>query len=347
MSNRNSLLVQIIVWGVIAFLLLGALTVFLSRSALGWRGIPSLSSWADLRTMQEESFPLDAVNELEFDFSSMDIDVYLTDGEELQVKLLANRELTPEERFISSTENGRISIENKQRFSMFNFFMISSFKKLEVYLPKQYSETLGLKTSSGNIALPDALALKAVKLRLSSGDLSGGDIQAEDFSLGVTSGNIRLSALKSPRYAIDISSGDTTLENVEGTGSIGSSSGNIRVNSLTGGAQDISTASGNITLGQFTGYGDISTQSGDIKIGSALPQGDLDIHVTSGSASIELVKEAAVNLKADVTSGDVRSSLPLSFDQHGKHATGQVGENPSATLAIRTTSGDIRISQAE
>lgn len=347
MSKRDSILVKIIVRCVIAFLLLSALVVLLSRSASGWRGIPSLTSWADLKTVQEESFDLDAINELEFDFSSMDIEVYVTDAKDLQVKLLANRDLLPEERFVSSVQDGRISIQNKQRFSFLNLFALSGLRKLEVYLPEQYGESLRLKSASGNITLPDELALKAVKLNLLSGELRGGSIQADDFNLGISSGNIRLSDVKSLRYTLKITSGDTMLESVEGTGTIRSSSGKIRINSLTGGEHEISSSSGSITLGRFIGCGSISAQSGDIEIDSALPQGDLDIKVNSGRVALELAKEAVVKVKADVTSGNVRSTLPLSYDRDGKRATGQVGENPGAMLSIRITSGDIRLSQAE
>ncbi len=347
MNNKNSILTQIIVWGIIGFLLLSAFVVLLSRSAFGFPGFPSLTAtWGELRTIQEESFPLDAVSELEFDFSSMDITVYLTKEEELRVKLLANHDLQPEELFASSVENGKVLVKSKQYHSFFRLFSFGAFKKLEVYLPERYSENLNLKTSSGNITLPEALALKSLKLHLSSGDLRGGDVNAEEFNLGVTSGNIRLNTLTSARYEMRISSGDTVVEAVAGTGSIGSSSGNIRVGSVSGGEQDISTTSGNIRVDQFAGYGEIGTQSGTVRIDSALPQGDMDVRVTSGTVSIELVKEAAVKIEASVTSGDIDCDIPLSYDKSGKHATGQVGENPTAALSIRTTSGEVRISQA-
>ncbi len=346
MSNRNSIIIRIIIWGAVAIFLLSALAMLISRAVSG-KNAWNTDFWGDIRTVQEESFSLDAIDELEFDFSSMDISVILTQEEELQVKLLANRELRSDERFISSSDNGRVLVRSQPRVDFFSLWTLNGFKKLEVYLPEKYSEALKLTTASGNITLPDGLTLKTMKMHLSSGDLRGGNIQTEDLSLGVSSGNIRLSHLKSGRYTMEITSGDTTLEALEGTGSIGSSSGNIRIGSLTGGGQNISTTSGNITLEQFTGHGEISTQSGDVRIGSALPQGDLNLRVTSGRISVELAKEAAVNLELGVTSGNINSTLPLFFIQDNKRASGEIGENPSATLSIRTTSGDILLSQAE
>ncbi len=348
MSNRNSIIIRIIIWGAVAIFLLSALAMLTSKAASG-KNAWNTDFWGDLRTVQEESFSLSAVNELEFDFSSMDIELYLTKEDELRVKLLSNRELLPDERFVSSAEAGRIVVQSQPHVSVFPFNLgsINVFRKLEVYLPEQYAEALKMKTASGNMTLPEELTLKTVKLHLSSGDLRGGTIQAEDFALGVTSGNIRLSQVKSAHYEIGMTSGDITMEAVAGIGSIGSSSGNIRVGSVSGGEQDISTTSGNISVDQFTGYGEIGTQSGNVKIDSALPQGDMNVRVTSGTVSIELVKEAAVNIEASVTSGDIDCDMPLSYDKSGKHATGQVGENPTATLSIKTTSGEVRISQAE
>ncbi|HWR24118.1 MAG TPA: DUF4097 family beta strand repeat-containing protein [Feifaniaceae bacterium] len=346
MNKKNSLLTQIIVWGVVAFLLLSAFTVLLSRSASGFSGL-SANSWDSLRTIQEESFPLESVNELEFDFSSMDITVYPTKEEDLTVKLLANRDLRPEELFVSSAENGKVLVKSRPHRSFFWMFSFGAFKRLEIHLPERYAESLNIETSSGNITLPETLALHSLALHLSSGNLSAGDIHTEEFALGLTSGNIRLDALNSARYEMRITSGDTEVGAVRGTGSIGSSSGNIRVGSVSGGAQDISTASGNIRLDGFTGHGEISTQSGNIRAEEALLTGDLDVRVTSGSASIALAKEAEANIEASVTSGDIDSDIPLSYDKQGRHATGQVGENPANTLFVRTTSGDVRISRAE
>ncbi len=346
MSNRNSIIIRLVIWGAIALFLLSALLMLLTRTVSG-KNAWNTTLWGDLRTVQEESFSLDAIDELEFDFSSMDISVILTQEDELQVKLLANRELRPEERFVSSLDNGRVVVKSQPQVDFFSLWTLNGFKRLEVYLPEQYQDAIQVSTASGNITLPETLNLNTVTLHLSSGDLRGGSVSAGQLDLGVTSGNITLSSVNSGRYSFIISSGDTTIEALEGTGSIGSSSGNIRIGSVKGGAQEIGSTSGNITLGQFQANGQISTQSGDIKMENVLPGGDVNVRVTSGRVSIDLAKEAAVNLQADVTSGDVRSTLPLSFDQDGKHANGQIGANPGATLSIRTTSGDILLSQAE
>lgn len=346
MSNKNSILVRIIVWGVVAVMLLSAFVVLLSRSA-GGESAFTAPLWGNLRVIQEESFTLDAIGDLEFDFSSMDITVYHTEENELQVKLLANRELRADERFISSKDSGRILIQNRP-MQVFSFLWFSGFKKLEVYLPAAYQEKLSIKTSSGDVTLPDdTLHLKQVQLHASSGNLRGGTVQAEEFSINVTSGDIRLQQVKSTRYQVQVTSGNTSINAIDGIGSIGGSSGDIRIGTLTGGEQDISTASGNITLERFTGSGAISTQSGEVRMASVLPQGDLDVRVTSGNVSMGLEKAAAVKLEASATSGTIRSTMPLTYGHDDKRASGEIGANPSAMLSIRTTSGDIRLFEAE
>ncbi len=349
MSNRNSILIRIIVWGVVAVMLLSALVVLLSRSA-GGQSAFTAPVWGDLRVMQEESFALDAIEDLEFDFSSMNITVYHTEESEMKVKLLANRELRADERFVSSKDSGRITIQNKPLMqSVFFFSWFSGFKKLEVYLPAQYQEKLSIKTSSGDVTLPDdTLNLRQMRLHASSGNLRGGSVQAEEeISIGLTSGDIRLQEVKSARYQVQVTSGNTSINAIEGVGSIGGSSGDIRIGTLTGGEQNLSTASGNITLERFTGSGTISTQSGEIRMASVLPQGDLDVRVTSGNVSMGLEKAAAAKVEASVTSGTIRSTMPLTYGHDDKRASGEIGENPSAMLSIRTTSGGIRLFEAE
>ena len=347
MSNKNSILIRIIVWGVVAVMLLSALVVLLSRST-GGKSAFTAPVWGDLRVIQEESFALDAIEDLEFDFSSMDITIYHTEESELKVKLLANRELRADERFVSSKESGRIRIENRPLMQAFSFLWFSGFKKLEVYLPAQYQEKLSIKTSSGDVTLPDdTLSLRQVQLRANSGNMRGGTVQTEEFSVNVTSGDIRLQEVKSTRYQVQVTSGNTSINAIEGVGSIGGSSGDIRIGTLTGGEQDISTASGNITLERFTGSGAISTQSGEVRMTSVLPKGDLDVRVTSGNVSMGLEKAASVKLEASATSGTIRSTLPLTYGHDNKRASGEIGESPSAMLSIRTTSGDIRLFEAE
>jgi DUF4097 and DUF4098 domain-containing protein YvlB len=182
-----------------------------------------------------------------------------------------------------------------------------------------------------------------------------GSVRVESVSGNVTATDTpKLEAAKSV-------SGDVTLSGVttEGDLSAGSVSGNVVARTVKVHALDIGSVSGDLTAvdvacDRLTA----KSVSGSVDYTGAITKGGTyDINVHSGDVRLKLANPAGFVLNANSFSGSIRSDLPLTIggdssrdrggrrggtDNHTMRATYGDG---SATLTVRTFSGDIVISK--
>ena len=192
-----------------------------------------------------------------------------------------------------------------------------------------------------------------------SGSQSIGDIQGP-LVAKTGSGSLEIGAIRSEVEASS-GSGGISIDRVEGSLSAHAGSGSIRARAVAG-SITANSGSGSIQIDQ-TGPGDaeVHTGSGDIRltgIHSALEvrtgSGDLDVvgaiggewtlHASSGDVTLTLPAEAAFDLDAETSSGDIDTDHPVEIRGrvHRRSLQGAVrGGGPS--LAIHTSSGDIQI----
>ena len=185
-----------------------------------------------------------------------------------------------------------------------------------------------------------------------------GEVRAETISGDVTMTDTpRLENAKSV-------SGDVVLTGVSSDGdlAIGSVSGNITAKGLKSRGLDLNTVSGDVNIS------DVSCErlsakslSGNVEYaGTIAKTGRYEINSHSGDVRLALANPAGFELDASSFSGSIRSELPMTVggdsaprdrnagrrrdrpDKHSMHATFGDG---SATLTVRTFSGDIVISK--
>ncbi|HEY7287603.1 MAG TPA: DUF4097 family beta strand repeat-containing protein [Vicinamibacterales bacterium] len=185
-----------------------------------------------------------------------------------------------------------------------------------------------------------------------------GSMRAESVSGNVTATDTpKLEAAKSV-------SGDVTLSGVttEGDLSAGSVSGSVSARNVKVHSLELGSVSGDLTATDVACDRLMAKSvSGNVEYSGAITKaGNYDINVHSGDVRLKLANPAGFVLNANSFSGSIRSDLPLTIggdssardrdrggrrsgmDNHSMRATYGDG---SATLIVRTFSGDIVISK--
>jgi len=187
-----------------------------------------------------------------------------------------------------------------------------------------------------------------------------GSLRAETVSGEVTINDApRLEAAKTV-------SGDVSLTGVTADGdlSAGSVSGNVRAKGLKARGLDLGSVSGDINVTDVTcDRLGVKTVSGGVEYAGGIAKGGrYEINAHSGTVRLQLTNPAGFELNANSFSGSIRSELPMTIssestrqsDSSGSrsrrgpmssHAMRATFGDGSATLVVRTFSGDIIITK--
>ncbi|HET6959072.1 MAG TPA: DUF4097 family beta strand repeat-containing protein [Vicinamibacterales bacterium] len=186
-----------------------------------------------------------------------------------------------------------------------------------------------------------------------------GSLRAETVSGDVTINDApRLEAAKTV-------SGDVSLTGVTADGdlSAASVSGNVRAKGLKARGLDLGSVSGDISVTDVTCERlGVKTVSGGVEYAGGIAKGGrYEINAHSGTVRLQLTNPAGFELTANSFSGSIRSELPLTIggdagrqrdsgsrgrrDSMNNHAMRATFGDGSATLVVRTFSGDIIITK--
>jgi DUF4097 and DUF4098 domain-containing protein YvlB len=287
--------------------------------------------------------------------------------------------------FANITNSGNtVTIENGR--SPFRPILNTFNRRLEVYLPLSYRNSISIKTSSGNIETSDLFCSK-IALENSSGNISVKSITANAIDIKARSGNIDIGTVIGD-VSVEISSGNIALSMVNGSVNVSASSGKIDIGTVTGdisivsssgnirgeriqGSANLRARGGSIDFGTIDGNVTAETSSGNITL--RLVNGSVDARVVSGSISCTVGTHAR-DISLNASSGNVRLNLPrdLNFNFTSRISSGRLtapfldrlsspatdrdltqgfvgndnGSEEISTVNIRTGSGNIRIEWA-
>lgn len=162
----------------------------------------------------------------------------------------------------------------------------------------------------------------------SSGNVTAGNLHAENVTLLTSSGNIRANDI-SGNLKIKCSSGNIELKGQKGSLEAGTTSGNIKIREINGDSRvvassgnielysmkgDIEThcTSGNIKMNDVSGAINARTSSGNIHGTAILLEDDSRFEATSGNISMELMNnEPELSFDLDSGSGNLNA-----FESH-------------------------------
>lgn len=177
-----------------------------------------------------------------------------------------------------------------------------------------------------------------------SGDVTANKIEG-DFHATAGSGDIRGNGIKG-EAEIRAGSGEVELGNVSGEVRVTTGSGDITLDA-PGNTVSIRNGSGDIRVNGASNDLRIRTGSGDVTVGgSPSPGAYWELHSASGDVTLNVPSTAAFRFYATTRMGDIRSALPLTIEERGRHELRAVVGQGSARVEVQTSSGDIHLNSS-
>ena len=322
---KKSKVLTIILCSAFSLILIAVMAVGIATNGFG--GIFSMIGDLDNNSYAQE-YTYSWEVETDDDFDGLDIswingpvEIKLGDGDKIEIKEYATRELKDNEKLkLSSSRDVLIIDWNKSvvSFSLFN----NLNKKLVVTVPKQFAKGLNIIKCSNTSGMTTCSGFESDNADFSSvsGKINVSDITTEEFKISGTSGAINLSNIVCDKFNGSSISGYIELENlVAENANISTTSGKI---SVQGKIKEIkaNSISGRIEadMSECPKKVDFSSVSGNQKL--TIPQND---GFTVGHSSI---------------SGGFSSDFPIT-DVRGK----SIYSNGDAKFEFSTTSGSMTI----
>lgn len=349
------------------------------RGFFGRNTMESYRSYSDMNLILEKEIDIEGIGNITVLYHMNSNDIYLHESESntLTVKEYCGTEPKKNEISTVTVKDGSIEIKGKKR-NRLDFFWFFGSKSprgyTEIWLPASYHGKLELSTASGDIDSDLDISLEeSFTAASSSGEILLPNITASYARLESSSGNIRIDNIhvstddSSRETCITTSSGDVTVQNMNGDVSVDTSSGNVN---LLGGdgsreistssgdtrlygdtmAWNINTSSGEVQLDAKQGCGTVATTSGDMRLELEMLTGVLSLQSSSGNVNMDLSGDNAFYFQAETASGDIDTFFDddLKFSKRGNHADGTYGEDPGEKeVQIQTSSGDVRILESK
>ncbi|MGF7058527.1 DUF4097 family beta strand repeat-containing protein [Brassicibacter mesophilus] len=199
---------------------------------------------------EEKTFDVESTEEIYIDSTSTDVSIIPVDDNKIKVRLYGKFKANKNNKGATLTaniSNNKLNIQVKHKDNFIVGFY-SGIEKLDVYIPKNYTNDITIKSSSADV------------------DVSNMSINSLDFK--TDSGNLLMESFSSKKTVIKTSSGDVEANGFNGDLNVDSSSGDVEIeyeefnNNI-----DITSSSGDVTLklpvaSQF--HLKAKTSSGDI-----------------------------------------------------------------------------------
>ncbi len=275
---------------------------------------------------EEKTSELHEITSISIESQSEDINIISTNSSELKAHFYGgyssgNKSYKPE--LVLSKDEGRMHIKIDDNHNGLNINYRSNLK-LDVYIPSPFSESISVKSISGEVTTGD-LSIKNLSIRTTSGDIKADYVNAFTAVLDSTSGEINAKG-KFNEFSVKTTSGDFISENIEAA------------------AIELESTSGEIKMSGNLGNTIAKSISGDISLYTSVLSDNMGISTTSGETILKLPDTATFKLTCKSTSGEIDCDFPVTVTGYGKEheLNGTVG-NGSSTVAITSSSGDISI----
>lgn len=322
--KKKAFLIGAVIWGLVALAVLAVFVMGLTGrfeiSGLLKGRLIEIGGSAEL--IKTETFSLEDINSLEVSSAYSDITINLVPGKEMTVR---QYDLDSANQFTSALSGKHLSIKVEPR----NFgvsFAISYWPRLEIDLPAEYADAVGLHSGSGSVRCQGAAPEWADTLiETNSGDIRFDvGISSDALRVSTGSGTVHLGDIKAGQIEIETNSGNHNLDEVRatghvrlksGSGNIGAgeihagelqieaNSGTLRLNGIdVEGAIFLGTGSGNINANNLRGESvDVDTNSGTIHLGDIEASGRA--HIESGSGNHNIGDLVCGSYRIDSNSG--------------------------------------------
>jgi DUF4097 and DUF4098 domain-containing protein YvlB len=285
----------------------------------------SAFSNGNLELVNTQEIDLDNIIDVKVLYSSEKVSVFMGTSNKLIIKEYMNENNSKYYARITKSANN-ITIENGRW--PFRLFFNVFIRRLEIYLPVSYSNTLNIKTSSGRIESSDELSCSKINIESSSGSISINTITADTIKIKTTSGRV-------------------LGERIQGNVNINTNSGSIVFGRIVGNVS-AETSNGKIEFNVVTGSVNAKTTSGSIQCTINEPGGNISLTTSSGGVRVSLPRNFNFNFYSHTSSGRLTTPFsdnlfsPVNNRNSTQGVIGNTSEN-IPTINIRTRSGSINI----
>jgi len=322
---KKSKVLTIILCSAFSLILIAVMAVGIATNGFG--GVFSMIEGLDNNSYTQE-YTYSWEVKTDDDFDGLDIswingpvEIKLGDGDKIEIKEYATRELKDDEKLkLSSSRDVLVINWNKSivSFSLFN----NLNKKLVVTVPKQFANGLDIIKCSNTSGMTTCSGFNSDNADFSSvsGKINVSDITAKEFKISGTSGTVNLSNITCDKFSGSSVSGYMELDN------------------LVAENADISTTSGAISIqGKIKGI-EASSISGRIEANmSECPQ-KVDFSSVSGNQKLTIPQNDGFTAEHSSISGKFSSEFPIT-ENNGK----SIYSGGEAKFSFSTTSGSMTI----
>ncbi len=265
---------------------------------------------------KEEKINLSQIDSIKLNFKISDVNVMITDEEELRIVQYSNKELEEKELFYASTNGNELTVYESKKDMKFSFNLFNMRRMAyDIYIPKNYKGSIFIESVSGDIFIDKELELNNLEIKNTSGDITlSRAINADKLRIKTVSGDIKLD---------NVTSNELILESTSGDINVGKTTNYI----------EIKTVSGEISVNGANGKISIESTSGDISGHDFNIKEKSEAKTVSGDIKISLNKDTNCKINTKTTSGDIK--LP--------NGVNVIGTEPYADFDLKTTSGDIHV----
>jgi DUF4097 and DUF4098 domain-containing protein YvlB len=308
---------------------------------------PALSVFCGGNTelVNTQEIDLNNIFDVKIIYSSENISLFMGTTDKLIIKEYMSEDNSKYYAGISKSGN-TVTIKNGQW--PFRLFFNSFNRRLEVYIPLSYKNTINIKASSGKIESSAELFCSNLIIENSSGGITINAITADTVNIKTTSGGIKLGTI-SGEVSTKSSSGSIRSQKITGNVNISSSSGSVVFGNINGNVS-AEASSGRIALSLVNGSVNAKTTSGSINCTVVENARDVLLISSSGSVTLNIPRSFIFNFSSRTSSGSLRTpfSDKLYSPVNDRSITqGFIGSNNGLenipTVNIRTNSGSIKI----
>ncbi len=228
-----------------------------------------------------------------------------------------------------SVKDGTLVIEVVDTRKWYEYISINFQKtNITVYIPAEQYGTLSVKSSTGDIEIPNDLSFESIDITGGTGHVRCNASTSARTKIKLTTGNISIKDISAGELDLTVTTGDMALSGVK-------CDGDVKINVSTGEAQ-LRDASCKNLFSEGT--------TGDMLMVNVVAKDKLSVERDTGDIEFEACDGGEIYLKT--TTGDIEGSLLSEKIFIVSHTTGSV-EVPrtlsGGRCEITTNTGDIEI----
>lgn len=274
-------------------------------------------------TVNEIRLSLAGISNVTISYDDEPVTFYLTEGSDLLIKEYMTKSSVGYYAHVKRND-GSIHISEGGK----PLFKSGFYRRIEVYLPASYSESLTVTTTDGDIDFTNAeLQLSQLRIDSTAGTVDVGAACTSGIYLSTTSGTLRLGSLKAGHIRLETTSGTVSCDKLAGTVEYTSTSGDLEVKAAAG-------------SGSYR-----ANNSGTLQVSYTEVTGDLYFFNKNDDITLTLPQNLSFEFEAMTKNGSVATTFQEYLTVDGRTTCGAVGGDPSVSVKAETNNGTITVTQ--